>query len=321
MADVVCFGDLLVDFVPTVTGTGLADAPGFTKAAGGAAANVAVGLARLGTSSGFMGKVGDDPFGRFLAGTLAAEGVDTSPLGLDPAHPTAIAFVSLREDGEREFLFYRDTAPDRFMAASDIDDEALRAAKVFHFDSIALAAEPPRTPALAAAEHARGFGAMISFDVNLRQMLWPDIATARSVIDKAATLSSVLKVSDDELEVLTGNRDVETAREAYWHDAMQLLVVSRGSAGCIAVTAETQVDVPSFRVTPVDTTGAGDAFVAGLLSSLASDTDVIRRPDDLARACRVANAAGALTTMTRGAIPGLPTRAAIDRLIAEATPG
>jgi fructokinase len=144
MADVVCFGDLLIDFVPTVTGTGLADAPAFVKAPGGAAANVAVGLARLGVKSAFMGKVGDDPFGHFLAHTLEAEGVDVTPLRFEPRARTALAFVSLRADGEREFLFYRHPSADMLFTPEEVDADAIRRARIFHFDSISVAADPPR---------------------------------------------------------------------------------------------------------------------------------------------------------------------------------
>ena len=125
MADVVCFGDLLIDFVPTVTGTGLADAPAFVKAPGGAAANVAVGLARLGVASAFMGKVGDDPFGHFLADTLAARASTSAPLRFEPRARTALAFVSLRADGEREFLFYRHPSADMLFTPAEVDAAAI----------------------------------------------------------------------------------------------------------------------------------------------------------------------------------------------------
>ena len=121
MADVVCFGDLLIDFVPTVTGKGLADAPAFVKAPGGAAANIAVGLVRLGASSAFVGKVGEDPFGHFLADTLAGEGVDVRALRFETKARTALAFVSLRPDGEREFLFYRHPSADMLFRPDEVD--------------------------------------------------------------------------------------------------------------------------------------------------------------------------------------------------------
>ena len=161
-------------FVPTVTGTGLADAPAFVKAPGGAAANVAVGLARLGVPSAFMGKVGDDPFGHFLADTLAAEGIDVTPLRFEPRARTALAFVSLRADGEREFMFYRHPSADMLFRPDEVDEAAIRAASVFHFDSISLAAEQPRATVLHAATVAQAADRLISYDVNLRLPLWQD---------------------------------------------------------------------------------------------------------------------------------------------------
>ena len=156
MVDVVCFGDLLIDFVPTVTGTGLADAPAFVKAPGGAAANVAVGLARLDVKSAFMGKVGDDPFGHFLSDTLKGEGVDVGPLRFEPAARTALAFVSLRADGEREFLFYRHPSADMLFNPREVDVEAIQQAKLLHFGSISLIGEPSRSATLYAVDTARG---------------------------------------------------------------------------------------------------------------------------------------------------------------------
>ncbi|MGH8722746.1 MAG: PfkB family carbohydrate kinase, partial [Burkholderiales bacterium] len=132
MADAICLGELLIDFVPTVTGTTLIDAPAFRKAPGGAPANVAVGLARLGVFSAFMGKVGDDAFGHFLAATLAAAGVDVRPLRFSSETRTALAFVSLRADGEREFMFYRHPSADMLLTPDEIDVAAIRSARLLH---------------------------------------------------------------------------------------------------------------------------------------------------------------------------------------------
>jgi fructokinase len=316
MADVVCVGDLLIDLVPTVTGTGLVDAPAFTKAPGGAAANVAVGLARLGVASGFIGKVGDDPFGRLLADTLSAEGVDIAGLRFEPRARTALAFVSLRGDGEREFLFYRHPSADMLFTPEEVDTAAIRAARVLHYDSISLAAEGPRAASLFAADTALAAGLAVSYDVNLRLPLWADAATARTVIMDGLARAHVAKLSDDELAFLTGARDPAAARRALWHDRLRLLALTRGRDGCTLLTAGATLDVAAPMVAAVDTTGAGDAFVAGLLAGLAADPDAVADPDRLAAIARFANAAGALTTLARGAIPALPLRADVDALLA-----
>jgi fructokinase len=142
MADAICLGELLIGFVPTVTGTSLIDAPAFKKAPGGAPANVAGGLALLGTPSAFMGKVGDDPFGLFLASTLTEAGVDVGPLRFSSDARTALAFVSLRADGEREFMFYRHPSADMLFTPEEVDAEAIRRAKLLHYGTISLIGEP-----------------------------------------------------------------------------------------------------------------------------------------------------------------------------------
>ena len=314
MAEVVCVGDLLIDFVPTETGTGLADAPAFVKAPGGAAANVAVGLARLGVKSAFIGMVGDDPFGHFLADRLRATGVDTGPLRFTTKARTALAFVSLRADGEREFMFYRHPSADMMFTPAEVDTAAIAAAKVLHFDSISLASENPRACTLFAADQARAAGHLITYDVNLRLPLWPDAATAKAGILTGLEKAQVVKLSDDELEFMTGRRDNDAVR-TLWHDGLKLVTLSRGSAGSSWFTATAQRDVPTHKVQAVDTTGAGDGFMAGLIAGLLREPDAFADPARLDRICRFANAVGALTTLERGAIPALPTRDAVEKFL------
>lgn len=310
MADVICVGDLLIDFVPTVTGTGLIDAPAFQKAAGGAAANVAVGLARLGASSAFMGKVGSDPFGHFLAGTLSQEGVDITPLRFESRARTALAFVSLRADGEREFLFYRHPSADMLFVPEEVDEGAIAACRVLHFDSISLAAAQPRATVLHAVGLAREAGKLISYDVNLRLPLWSDADAARDGIRTGLASADIAKLSDDELEFLTGRRDPD-AVQSLWHAGLKVAVLTMGGRGCILITADGQQEIPSIPVKAVDTTGAGDGFVAGFLAGLLRHRSMPGAVE-LAEICRFANVVGALTTTQRGAIPSLPTRAAVE---------
>jgi fructokinase len=314
MAQIVCVGDLLIDFVPTVTGTGLVDAPAFQKAPGGAAANVAVGLARLGVASAFMGMVGEDRFGHFLADTLAGAGVDIAPLRFTTEARTALAFVSLRADGEREFMFYRHPSADMLFTPDAVDQGAIDAARALHFDSISLASANPRASSLFAADRARAAGHFVTYDVNLRLPLWPDAASARGGILEGLAKAQVVKLSDDELEFMTGSRDPAGVR-ALWHDGLRLLTLSRGSAGSTWFTRTAQNDVPTFKVQAVDTTGAGDGFMAGLIAGLLAEPEAPDQPTRLDRLCRFANAVGALTTLQRGAIPALPTRAAVETFL------
>lgn len=315
MAAVICLGELLIDFVPTVTGTGLLDAPAFVKAPGGAPGNVAVGLARLGVSSAFLGKVGDDAFGHFLAKTLAETGVDVRLLHFSTEARTALAFVSLRADGEREFMFYRHPSADMLLTVQEVDVVAIQQAKLLHFGSISLISEPSRSATLHALATARAAGCLVSYDPNLRLPLWPDAEAAQQGLRLGLEQAHVVKISDEECTFLTGLNDVEQACQALWHDGLKLIVATCGRAGCVYYTPSFTGVVAGFPVATVDATGAGDGFVAGLLQGILADPAVIEHAADLRRLCRFANAAGALTTTQRGAIPALPDRRQVQAFL------
>ncbi|MGC8781714.1 MAG: PfkB family carbohydrate kinase, partial [Anaerolineae bacterium] len=203
MFDVIACGELLIDFVATQAGVTLAQAPAFVKAAGGAPANVAVGVARLGYRAGFMGQVGDDDFGHFLADTLAEAGVDTAGLRFSAEARTALAFVSLRADGERSFMFYRHPSADMLWRPADVDAAYAASTRIFHYGSISLIGEPSRSATLTALGHARAAGALISCDPNLRIHLWPSAAAARAGILDGLGHADLVKVSREELAFLT----------------------------------------------------------------------------------------------------------------------
>jgi len=269
-----------------------------------------------------MGKVGDDAFGRFLADTLAGAGVDVGPLRFSTEARTALAFVSLRADGEREFMFYRHPSADMLFNPGEVDIGAIHRAKLLHFGSISLIGEPSRGATLYAVDTARAAGCLISYDPNLRLPnpnlrlpLWPDANAARDGMLLGLKKAHVVKLSDDESEFLTGFSDLDAACKALWHDELKLLVVTRGRAGCVYFTADFSGGVESFAVEAVDATGAGDGFVAGLLQGLLADPATFRDEARLRELCRfanavgaLANAVGALATLERGAIPALPDR-------------
>lgn len=313
MPDVITLGEILVDFVATVSGVSLEDAPAFKKAPGGAPANVAAALARLGVSAGFMGKVGDDPFGRFLVRTLRALGVDTTAVRWCGEARTALAFVSLRADGERDFMFYRHPSADMLYSPEEVNLAYIRGAKVFHFGSISLIGEPSRSATLLAAQTARDAGLVVSYDPNLRLALWPSADAARRGILQGWRLAHVVKVSEEERTFLGGD-GAEAARHL-WHEDLRLLVITRGRAGCSYVTPATRGDVPGFSVRTVDTTGAGDGFVAGMLKGLLQAPHAWDDEARLREVLRYANAVGALATTCRGAIPAMPTPRQVERLM------
>ena len=315
MVDAICLGELLIDFVPTVTGTDLINAPAFKKAPGGAPANVAVGLQRLGVNSAFMGKVGDDAFGHFLAQTLSDAGVDTSPLRYSTEARTALAFVSLKADGDREFMFYRHPSADMLFTPEEVDVAAIRATKLLHYGSISLISEPSHSATLHAVRTAQDAGCLISYDPNLRLALWPDAEAARAGMLQGLAQAQIVKISEEEVEFLTGLDDLDRAKDKLWHGQLKLMVITLGAAGSRFITPDFSGEVKGFSVQAVDATGAGDGFVAGLLQGLLNDPSILQDQTRLHELCHFANAVGALTTTERGAIPALPTRAQVERFL------
>nr|XP_043631432.1 probable fructokinase-6, chloroplastic [Erigeron canadensis] len=310
---VVCFGEMLIDFVPTINGLALAEAPAFKKAPGGAPANVAVGISRLGGSSAFIGKVGEDEFGYMLADILKENNVNNEGMRFDPGARTALAFVTLKNNGEREFMFYRNPSADMLLQESELDLDLIRKAKIFHYGSISLITEPCKSAHIAATKVAKDAGVLLSYDPNLRLPLWPSAESAREGILSIWDTADIIKISEDEIEFLTNGEDPydENVVRKLYHSNLKLLLVTEGPDGCRYYTKEFSGRVNGIKVDPVDTTGAGDAFVAGVLSKLAADVSLLKDEKRLREALRFANACGAITVTERGAIPALPTTEAV----------
>ena len=316
MADVIALGELLIDFVSTESGVSLTQAPAFKKAPGGAPANVAVALARLGVDSAFFGKVGNDEFGRFLGGVLENNGVDLSGLHFSDEARTMLAFVSLMEDGERDFMFYRHPSADMLYTPDEVDADLIWGAKVFHFGSITLIDEPAGSATRHALQMAHEAELLVSYDPNLRMSLWPNSDAAREGILSTWKQAHIIKVSGEELHFISQEPQERAAIEALWHDDLRLLVITDGPLGCRYITPAGSGQVGGFAVDVVDTTGAGDGFVAGLLSQIVEDKSILDNKTALERTLRFANAVGALTTTQLGAIPSLPTAEAVQTLLA-----
>ncbi|PKI36287.1 hypothetical protein CRG98_043313 [Punica granatum] len=299
---------MLIDFVPTVSGVSLAEAPGFVKAPGGAPANVAIAVTRLGGKSAFVGKLGDDEFGHMLAGILKQYGVKAEGINFDEGARTALAFVTLRADGEREFMFYRNPSADMLLKPEELNLELIRSAKVFHYGSISLIVEPCRSAHLKAMQVARDAGALLSYDPNLRLPLWPSAEDAREQIMSIWEKADLIKISDVELEFLTGSDKIDDASAmSLWHPNLKLLLVTLGEKGCRYYTKNFCGHVEAYHVNAVDTTGAGDSFVGALLCKIVDDHSLIEDESRLREALKFANACGAITTTKKGAIPALPT--------------
>lgn len=312
---IVCLGELLIDFVPERNGLSLAEVDTFRRAAGGAPANVAAAVAKLGGRSRFIGKVGRDPFGDYLREALREAGVEPALAETDEAR-TGLAFVSLKEDGERDFLFYREPAADMLLRKEDIGEHWLEDAAIFHFGSVSLIAEPCRSATLDAARRARSHGALVSYDPNVRLPLWPNADFARQVILDQMPFADLVKVSEEEVAFLyDGAASTEESVRFMLDLGPRCVVVTLGAAGCRVFTALGESTVPGADVDPVDTTGAGDGFVGGLLWGLADAgvtaaglAEAMADETFARRTARFANAVGALVTTKRGAIPALPTR-------------
>ncbi|XP_028796465.1 probable fructokinase-5 [Neltuma alba] len=317
---VISFGEMLIDFVPTTSGVSLAESPGFIKAPGGAPANVACAIAKLGGNSAFIGKVGDDEFGRMLADILKKNGVNTDGVCFDADARTALAFVTLRNDGEREFMFYRNPSADMLLKDSELKMEMIKKAKIFHYGSISLISEPCRSAHMAAMKAAREAGALLSYDPNVRLPLWPSAEAARSGIKSIWSEADFIKVSDDEVNFLTqGDPEKEEVVLSLWHDKLKLLIVTDGEKGCRYFNKKFKGKIPGFKVNTVDTTGAGDSFVGSLLVSVANNPSIFDDEPKLKEALTFANACAALCTTQKGAIPALPTASDAQSLISKSS--
>ncbi|XP_034675591.1 probable fructokinase-5 [Vitis riparia] len=305
---VVAFGEMLIDFVPDSAGVSLAESTGFLKAPGGAPANVACAITKLGGNSAFIGKVGDDEFGHMLVDILKKNGVNSEGVCFDAHARTALAFVTLKKNGEREFMFYRNPSADMLLTESELNMGLIKQAKIFHYGSISLISEPCRSAHMAAMKAAKEAGILLSYDPNVRLPLWPSAQAAIDVIKSIWNHADFIKVSDDEVGFLTqGDAEKEDVVLSLWHDNLKLLVVTDGEKGCRYFTKGFKGRVEGFSVQTVDTTGAGDAFVGALLVSIAQDPSIFQDEGKLKEALKYANACGAICTTQKGAIPALPT--------------
>ncbi len=306
---VTCIGEAIVDFVSRKRGCSLQEASLFERAAGGASANVAVGLARLGTRARFLGKVGDDPFGHFLVHALRREGVDASGVKFDSRHLTRLAFVSLTKKGERDFSFWETSPADEQLRMSDLGLGTIAKSRIVHISSFLLINRSTRTMALRLAGDLHKRGCLLSFDPNLRLSLWRSLPEARRVTRQMVCLAPILRLNVEEARFLTRKNHLLKAASALRRLGPELVVITDGAKGCSFFTRTGAGEVPGFRVRVVDTTGCGDAFLAGLLHGIACRAEP---PGDIPykamhSICRFSNATGALTAKHRGAAASMPT--------------
>ncbi|MGI9919530.1 aminoimidazole riboside kinase [Vibrio owensii] len=294
-------GDAVVDLIPDTEST-------YLKCPGGAPANVAVAISRLGGNSAFFGRVGQDPLGRFMKATLAEEQVNTDYMLLDEAQRTSTVIVDLDDSGERSFTFMVKPSADQFLIPADIP--AFVQGEWLHVCSIALANEPSRSSTLKAMQDIKVAGGFVSFDPNLREEVWANPEELKPVVRQAIELADVVKFSDDELLFLTDTDSLEAGLEAIKAFNNTLVLITQGAKGALVVFEGEQELIAGQAVKPVDTTGAGDAFVGGLLARLAQQNEWANK-EAIHSAVNWANGCGALATTQKGAMTALPTQDAL----------
>ena len=310
MIDITTIGEILIDL--TQSGRTEQGIPRFDANPGGAPANLAVAATRLGARTAFIGRVGNDSFGDYLKRCLAENGVDVRGMSMDEKARTTLAVVALDERGERTFSFYRDPSADVNLSMEHVPMELLGGTKVLHFGSVSLTAEPARTATLEAAKTAKASGAYVSYDPNYRASLWPDEETAVRNMTEPLSMVDILKVSDEELPLLTGCTDPEKGSARLTDQGVRLVLVTLGAHGAFYRFDGHTGHVPGVPCKVGDTNGSGDTFFGAALSQLVKldSLDQLTVPE-LRRILAFANKAASITTSRHGAIPAMPTLAEI----------
>ena len=306
MNKVYSIGELLIDFMPDRV-SALKDVPTFTKAPGGAPANVAATVAILGGQSQFIGQVGRDPFGDYLKATLSDVNVNTETLFQSSEANTALAFVSLNEFGQREFMFYRHPSADMLLKYDQL--MGLKIQKdILHFCSVSLIESETKQTHVQLINDFIHQGGIVSFDPNLRFSLWPNKKDLQETVLAFIPKADILKISDEELTFITGNDNTHESIKSLFVGRVKAVIYSEGNAGSTLYLKEYHKHYDGFKVNTIDTTGAGDAFIGAVLFQIQRQnielTKITHKMwDDI---MVFANAVAALTTTKKGAIPSIP---------------
>ena len=313
MKKVISIGEALIDFIPNQKGCELKHVTGFERVVGGAPANVSAVVAKLGGKSNFISKLGKDAFGDYIIETLKEANVNTDyVLRTDKAN-TGLAFVSLKEDGNRDFSFYRNPSADMLLEANEVKKEWFKECHSLHFCSVDLIECPMKDAHKKAIEFALENKSIISFDPNVRLPLWESPEACRKAILEFLPLANIVKISDEELEFITGISDEAKALEFLLQGDVEVIIYTKGTNGAEFITKERKVFSPSFRVQAQDTTGAGDSFIGSFLYQVAEDDNTLESlvnlsEEKIKEILTFSNATAALTVCKRGAIGALPTK-------------
>ena len=315
--DVTALGELLIDF----TESGLSEQGNTLLEAnpGGAPCNVLAMLTKLGRKTAFIGKVGNDSFGKLLKSVVESAGIDTRNLKMDDQVHTTLAFVHKTPSGDRDFSFYRNPGADMMLRADEVMEELIASSRIFHFGSLSMTNEPVREATRKAIELAEKHGCTITFDPNLREPLWGSLDEAREQIAYGMAHCDVMKISDNEIQWFTGeenfDRGIEKLQKTY---GIPLILLSKGKDGSSAYYKGMRVDAEAFlQENTVETTGAGDTFCACVLNTVLEKGLENLTAEDLKTMLVFANAAASIITTRKGALRVMPEREEVEALIAE----
>lgn len=313
MYDVVAVGELLIDFAPggvTAEGTAL-----FERNPGGAPGNVLAILAKLGKKTALISKVGEDQFGEFLTSVIESIGIERKGIVVTKEANTTLAFVHLDGKGDRSFSFYRKPGADMLLTEKEVDIDLVKDTRIFHFGTVSMTHEPSRGATLHAVKTAKENGTLVSFDPNLRPALWNNLKEAKEMIEVGLGYADILKVSNEELEFITGLKDLEDGSKYILEKyGIQLILVTLGAKGCFYRLGSETGKLNTYDVNTVDTTGAGDAFLGAFLYQIIDKNKTLAalNKSEIEQMIDFSNAAGSLATIKKGAIPAMPTIVAIE---------
>lgn len=313
-------GEALIDFIPDVKGQRLKDVPSFTRVAGGAPANVIGAVTKLGIPSKMLTKLGDDPFGDYIIDVLNDAGIDTSNIERDQEGETALAFVSLAADGNRDFKFYRKNSADLRYSVEDIPEDILDDCGMIHFCSVDLVESPMKEAHKKLIDMAIEKRVKVSFDPNLRFSLWDDLDALKKTVNDFIPYADIVKISDEELEFITGKTDIKDAVPEILGGRTKYVIYTKGADGAEIYTKDGMVEAPGYSIEVRDTTGAGDSFIGAFLFCIlrdqVEDLDSVSK-DKLYEYLDFSNAYAANTSTKEGALAAMATMDEIEKWIAD----
>lgn len=320
MPKLIAIGEALIDFVPSQTGCSLKEVQAFTKSPGGAPANVAACVAKLGGKAQFISKLGEDAFGDYLEETIASTGVEVQSVRRTKEACTGLAFVSLKENGERDFSFYRNPSADMLLRKEEISREWFKKKDILHFCSVDLIEAPVKYAHQQAIEYALMEDVLISFDPNVRLPLWHEPESCRETIKAFIPYAHILKISDEELSFITGIDHEDTALATLFQGNVKMIIYTLGKAGVRVITKKVDITVQGYSVNVIDTTGAGDSFIGAFLYQMLEKRmgkEIIEDigEEELRSMLQFANGCAAIVVGRTGVINSLPSHDEVMKML------